>query len=89
MKAKKKNIIVGIAAGAALLSVALLLAKRRGFSLSSMYSSAEDLVDNMKGRISGTNSSSDSESDHGGNRLANKARHKAEHHLAMSKNGHH
>lgn len=89
MKSKKKNVIVGIAAGAALLSVALLFAKRRGVSFSSMYSSAEEMVDNIKNKISGAGSSDDSNFDQGGNRLASKARHRAEHHLAMSKNGHH
>ncbi|HEY0092475.1 MAG TPA: hypothetical protein VGB43_08315 [Flavobacterium sp.] len=85
---KNKNLLVGIAAGAAILSVVMLL-RRNKYSVRSLYNSAEQTIDGMKSRITGSDQSTDDyQMDSAGRHLANKARHKAEHHLAMSRNGH-
>ena len=83
---KNKKLIVGIAAGAALLSVAFYLSRNGRYR--SLTNSAGAMLDRMKNRISGEDHESET-TDHGGSRLANKARKKAEHLMAMNKNGHH
>ncbi len=85
---KKKNLLVGIAAGAALISLGLMLSKNRRFNWRSLYNAAEDALENIKNRvIGGDTSDSDEFSASPGRQLANKARHKAEQHLATTKNG--
>ena len=87
---KKKNLVVGIAAGAALISVALLLSRNSKYNWKSISDSVEDAIDSIKQKVIG-GPESDNQSaagDHGGKHLANKARHRTEHHLAADRNGH-
>ncbi|HEX9979812.1 MAG TPA: hypothetical protein VGB50_04515 [Flavobacterium sp.] len=86
---KNRNLLLGIAAGAALLSVALYL-KRSG-RLDSLTNSAGDMLDGIRNKISG-GQGQENQNDttgHGGRQLAQKARHKAEQMVAMHKNGQH
>ena len=87
----KKNLLIGIAAGAAILSVALLFKRNGKYNWSSLSSSAEDALDNLKQRISGKFEEKANEfTEHSaGKQLVERARRKAEQHLTMSKNGHH
>ena len=84
---RNRNLIIGVAAGVAILSATLLLSKNNKYNWRNLGSTAGDALGGIKNRFSGSSTGSDMlSSDHsGGEKLAKKARHKAEHTMNSSK----
>ncbi len=82
----RKNLIIGLAAGAALVGAAYVMSKKSRFNLQSLIGEAEDLISGIKNRM-GDNSESQQigGSAHDGKHLAEKARQRVEHKLAGAK----
>lgn len=74
---RNKNVVVGVAAGAALLSAALYLSKNNRLNWKGVCDTAGELVDGIKTKLS-SHTGTEGVSDHGGQHLADKARQRAQ-----------
>ncbi|MBF0694403.1 MAG: hypothetical protein IR153_05030 [Flavobacterium sp.] len=85
---RNRNLMIGVAAGAALVGASLLMPKSSKYHLRNLGSTCSDALNGLKEKFGSSSSmSNDSMSEHsGGEKLAKKSRHRAEQMLSSKIN---